>query len=97
MPELFFPVPTPVGKRFSRLDLISHAVTFALDNHGFRMMQEPVEDSRGKSAVVVEDFRPVFKGAIGSNNQSALLIAEADDLEQEVCSCLVNRQEAKLI
>ena len=81
MPEPFFLVPTPVGKRFSRLDLIFHAVTFPLDNHGFRMMQKPVKDCRGEGAVVVEDFRPVFKGAVGSNNQSALLIAEADDLE----------------
>ena len=97
MPEAFCAVPTPVGKRFSRLDLISHAVTFAFDKDGFRMMQKPVEGCRGKGAIVVEDFRPVFKGAIGSNKQSALLIAEADDLEQEVCSCLVNRQEAKLV
>jgi len=95
----FFQVPTPVStiKRLSRLNLISHTVTFPLDNHSFRMMQNSVKDSRGEGAVVIEDFRPVFKGPVWGNNQSALLIAEAKDLKQKVCSFLVNRQERKRV
>ena len=75
MPEPFFPVPTRVGKRYSRLDLIFHTIAFALDKDGLSMMEKPVKDGRSEGSVVVEDFGPVFEGTVGSNNQSALLIA----------------------
>jgi hypothetical protein len=61
------------------------------------VVEEPVEDGGGEGGVVVKDLWPVVKGAVGGNDQGTLLIAEADDLEQEVCSCLVNGEEAKLI
>ena len=83
--------------RFSSVDLIFHAVAFSFDNDGFGVMKEPIKDGRSEYAVIVEDFRPVFEGFIGGNNQGALLIAKADNLEQEVCSCFVNRQESYLV
>jgi hypothetical protein len=40
---LFFSCRWGKGSGF---DLVLHAVTFALDEQGFRMVEEPVEDGR---------------------------------------------------
>ena len=48
-----------------RFDLILHAETLAFDDHGVRVMQQPVEHGAGRRAVVVEDFGPVFIGLVG--------------------------------
>jgi len=46
--------------------------------------QEPVEDGGSKGAVVVEDFGQFLNGAVGSNHYGTLLIALADDLEEQI-------------
>jgi hypothetical protein len=66
------------------LDLIFHAIAFAFDKDGFRVMQQPVQDRGGQSAVVIKDLRPVFKCAVGSDYLGPLLIALADDLEENI-------------
>jgi hypothetical protein len=53
------------AKLSGRLDLILHAVTLALDNHRFGVVQEPVQHGAGQGAVVVEDFGPVSIRLIG--------------------------------
>jgi len=78
-------------------DGILHAEAFSLDEDSFGVVQEPVEDGRSKRAVVVEDFRPVFERAVGSNHQGALLIALADDLEEQIGTGFVDGQKPQLI
>jgi len=81
----------------SGFDCVFHAEAFALDDDGFRVMQQAIEDSRSQGAVVVEDFGPVLEGTVGGDHQGALLIAQADDLEEHVGAGLVDGQKAQLI
>jgi len=76
---------------------VFRAIAFSLDEYGFRMVEESIKDGRGKGVVVIEDLGPVIEGFIGGNDYGCLLIAEADDLEQEICPGLVLGQQAKFI
>jgi hypothetical protein len=49
-------------------DLILHAVALPVDDHGFGVVQEPVQHGAGQGAVVVEDFGPVFIGLVGRDD-----------------------------
>ena len=71
-------------KRVLDFDLFFHAVTLPFNQNGFGVMQQPVQDSGCKRTVVIEDFRPVLKRPVGSDNQSTLFVPQADDLEQMV-------------
>src|SRR5271170_7192197 len=75
-------------------DLILHAVTLALDNHRFGVVQEPVQHGAGQGAVVVEDFGPMFIGLIRGQQDGALLVTLADDLEEQVRAGFVDGQVA---
>lgn len=79
------------------IDLVFHPIAFALDEHGFGVMQESVEQRRGKYAVVVEDFRPVFEGAIGGDDGGTALIAGTDDLEEAIGTEFVDGKVAEFI
>ena len=79
-----FQAPAQGFLNSSGFDLIFHSIAFSLDQHGFRVVQQSVKDGRGQSAVVIKNFRPIFKGLVGGNYQSPLLIASANDLEQKV-------------
>jgi hypothetical protein len=72
--------------------LILHAVTFPVDYHGFSMVQEPVQNGAGQGAVVVEDFGPVFIRLVGGQQDGALLVTLADDLEEQVRAGFVDGQ-----
>ena len=60
--------------------------------YGFGMVQEAIEQGRGQGSVVVEDFRPMFEGAVCGDNHRALFIALADDLEEQIGAGFVDRQ-----
>ena len=60
-------------------------------------MQKPVEECRGKCAVVVEDRWPVFVDAVGGDDDGAALIPFADDLEEEIGAVFVDRQIPELV
>lgn len=79
------------------VDLIFHPVTFALDEHRFGVVQEAVEQCRGERAVVVEDFGPVLKHAIGCNDCRTAFIARADDLKEAVGAEFVDGEIAELV
>ena len=53
-----------MGWAGSRLDLVFHAIAFALDEDGFGVMEQAIEECGGERAVVVEDLGPVLVGAI---------------------------------
>ena len=71
-----------------------HAVAFAFDDHRFCMVKEAVEECGGEGAIVVEDFSPVFEHAVGGDDEGALFVAGADDLEQQIGAGFVNGQIA---
>ena len=81
----------------SSFDLVLHAVAFAFNGHDFGMVEEPVEDGGGKSCVIIEDLRPVFKGAVGGDDQGSALIALTNDLEEEIGPEFVDGEIAEFI
>lgn len=58
------------------------------------MVQQPVEHGTGQGAVVVKDFGPVFIRLVGGQQEGALLVTLADDLEEEVRTRFVDGQVA---
>ena len=79
------------------LDLIFHAITLALDDHRLGMVEQTVQDGARQHGVVVEDFGPVFVGLIGGQHNRALLVALADDLEEQVSARLIDGQIADFV
>ena len=77
--------------------MVLHAVAFAFDEDGLGMVQEAVEDGGGQGAVVVEDLGPVFEGSVGGDDDGALLVALADDLEEQIGAVLVDGQIAEFV
>jgi hypothetical protein len=55
---------------------------FPLNDYGFDVVQEPVQHGAGQGAVIVEDFGPVFIRLVGGQQDGALLVTLADDLEE---------------
>lgn len=81
----------------SRLDLVFHAITGALDDHRLGMVKEAVEQGGGEGTVIVEDLGPLFESAIGGNDKRAAFIAPADDLEEQVRAVFIDGKVAQLI
>src|SRR2546428_13653218 len=79
------------------LELVFHTETLAFDDNGVGMMQEPIQDRGGQGAVMVEDHGPLLKGTVRGNDDGPLFIAQRDDLEEQIGTCLVNREIAELI
>ena len=63
-------------------DLVLGAVAATLDEDGFDVMKEAVQEGGGEGGVVVEDLRPVLIGAVGGEDRGGLLVATGQDLEQ---------------
>jgi len=61
------------------------------------MVQEPIENGGSEGAVVVEYLGPLFKRAIGCDDDRSLLVAKADDLEEKIGAMLVNGQEPEFV
>lgn len=81
----------------SGLDLIFHPIASPLDEHGFGMVEEAVEDCRGERAVIVEYLWPVFEGPVGSDDDRASFIALRNDLEEKIGPMFVDGQIAQLV
>ena len=88
--SLFQRSPATFCRWILHLDLFFHAIALSLDENGFGMMKQPVENGGCQGTIVVEDFRPVFKRAIGRDHQRALFVSPADDLEQKIGSDFVD-------
>ena len=72
------------------MDLVFHAEAGAFKDHGFGVMEEPVQDGRSDSAVIVEDAGPLFEWFIGRQQDGAAFIPLADDLAEQVGTVLVD-------
>lgn len=82
---------------FSGLDYILHPEALAFNKHGLGMVQETVKDGRGEDGIVVKYLWPVLKGAVGGDNHGTPFVAMTDDLEEQVCSMLINGQVTKFV
>ncbi len=78
-------------------DTVFHAVALGFDEDGFGVVEEAVEDGGGDGGVAVEDGGPLFEGFVGGEDDGALFVAGADDLEEEVGAALVDGEVADFI
>ena len=72
--------------------MILHAVGRALDDDGFSLVEEAVQNGGGDAGIVTENRRPLLERLVGGDDEGAALVALADDLEEEVGPGLVQRQ-----
>lgn len=79
------------------LDVVFHAEPLACDDHGLRVMQQPIQDGRGQGAVVVEDRRPLLEGPVRGDNDRPLCIAQTADVEEQISASRVNGERAQLV
>ena len=61
------------------------------------MMEKPIQNGAGESAVVVKDLGPVFVGLVGREHDGAAFVALADDLKEQVGAGFVDGQIADFI
>ena len=73
------------------------AVAFAFQHDAVAMMAEPVEDGTGKGSIVVEGRCPLSRDFVGGENDGALLVACADDLEEQIAALLVEREVSEFV
>ena len=60
-------------------------------------MQQPIEDGGGQGAVIVEYLGPILEGSVRGHHDRSLFIAQADDLEEQIGTGLVNGEVAELV
>ena len=60
-------------------------------------MEQAVRDCRGQGRFIVKGLGPGFVGLVDGEDRGALLVAAADDLEEQVRSEFVNREIADLV
>jgi hypothetical protein len=70
--------------------LVLHPVAEAFDDDGLGVVQQPVQDSR--SQFVVKNRRPLFERLVGSLDDGATFIAEADHLKKKIGTVLISGQ-----
>src|SRR5215471_13021573 len=78
-------------------DLIFHAETLAFDDHGLGVMQQAIQDGGREGTIIIKDLGPFLEGAVRGDHDRALLIAQRDDLEEQISARLVNGQVAELV
>ena len=67
----------------STLDLVLHAKAGALDDDGFGVVQEAIQDGRGDGTVVIKDGGPLVKGLVGGQGQTTKSIEGANQLNND--------------
>ena len=72
-------------------------IHISLDDEGFGVMEETVEESGGHGGVAGEDVGPVLKGDVGGDDGRAAFVAFADDLEEEFATALIEREVAEFV
>jgi hypothetical protein len=72
--------------------MVLHSVAFSVNEDGLCMVQEAIQDGGSEGAVVIEDLRPVFERTVRSDNDGTLLVAQTDDLEEEIGAVLIDGQ-----
>jgi hypothetical protein len=73
--------------------VLAHAVAVASDVDEVTVVQEPVEEGR-RHHLVAQDFAPLFEALVGGEHGRAVLVATADELEEEHRTGAIHRQTA---
>jgi hypothetical protein len=60
-------------------------------------MKETIEHGGGNGAIAVKDCRPLLEGFVGCDDDGAMLVALADDLEKQIGPALIYREISDLI
>ena len=81
----------------SVFERLTHPIARPLDDDGFGVMEEAIEESGGQRAVVIEDLRPGLEGSIRSQDHGASLIALTDHLKERIGTELVDWQVAQFV
>ena len=76
---------------------LAQAVAAAVDVDDVHVVKEAVEDRRGEDFVAGEDLGPVPDVLVGSEDDRALLVAGADETEEEIGFVPVERAEADFV
>ena len=61
------------------------------------MMNEAINDGRGKGVIVIENRSPVSEGAVGGDHNGTTFIPVGDDLEEELRPLLIHGKIAEFI
>src|SRR6266487_4723976 len=80
-PESPVRVRRPLVESGLMLDLVFHTEAFAFDNHRVGVMQQPIQDSGGQGAVLVEYRGPLLKGAVGGTLIGSRALAACGDVD----------------
>src|SRR5207244_6140223 len=83
-PESPVRVRRPLVERGLTLDLVFHTEAFAFDNHRIGVMQQPIQDSGGQGAVLVE--------YLGRSEEHTSELQSPDHL---VCRLLLEKKKNK--
>ena len=75
---------------------LSQAVALPGENYNVGVVDQPVDESCGKT-VVSKNGVPLRKLQIGSNNEALAFVAVRDYLEKQLCCILVQGNETNLI
>ena len=76
--------------------MAAHSVAGPVDREDGAVVEEPVED-RGGDGGVVEDLAPGGDAAVGGEDDRAVFVAAADDLEEVACCFGRQRQVAEFV
>ena len=69
--------------------MLGAAVAVAFDEDWLSVVQKAIQQSGGHGGVTGEDSRPVLEGDVGGDDDRASLISFSDDLEEQLCTSLV--------
>ena len=76
--------------------MLAHAVAVAADVDQVTVVQQPVDEGRCHH-FVAQDFAPFLEALIGREHSGAMLVASADELEEEHRTGAIHREVANLV
>jgi hypothetical protein len=75
---------------------ILQAITFASDVDGPGMVQQPIQN-RGCNDGIAKDRSPISVAFVGSQDDASAFVTSPDQLNEDGCSHVVQRQVAHLV
>ena len=94
--EAFFRFQRLLDNRVLCLDYLLHSIAFALNNHGFGVVKEAIQQRRSEGTVVVEDFGLVFESPVSSDNQRAFKAFEEGIKLARLCASKLDEAQRRV-
>src|SRR5690606_1541563 len=79
------------------LAFVLQSITLAGDLNDMRVMQQSVEQCRGKRLIVSQCGCPLGEGQVTGQDHAATFIALGDDIEEQVCFVPAEGQVTELV